>query len=439
MLLLALSCEPAQARVSFNLPVVDSGVSVPPSMQTPLDPTTPADDAGAPIIPDEEDGGAASPAVKEPPKETPDAGAPKDAGTVLPDAGAGPVDPPTQAKDFVFVGSNTDDKIYVFQLNQQTGALTVKGAYAGATRPTYVALSPSGRYAFAVNSTATAAVTAFSVKPNTGELIPVTTTPTLGNNAAHIAISPRQQNSVDMVVAHFGDGKTTSLRFTPNGQSLVVVDTVSSGQNAHQAVFNAAGDIVYVPHLGSNFIAQHTFGADAKLAALSPATVSIDGPPAPQGPRHMAFHPNGQWAYVINQTGMTMTLLDVASGGALTARATVNTRETGGPAAEQSASHVVVHPSGKWVFGANRGDDTLVSFTVDATGKLKAPKHVSTGGMGPRDFAIDADGKYLYVGNQKSGSVFGFAIDAVTGELTSLGKVADVPGPAFVGVFRVKP
>jgi 6-phosphogluconolactonase len=438
-LVLTLSCQPVPARVSFNLPISDGGLSGQPATQTPFVPSSTDDDSGTPVIPSGEDGGAVVPPGQEPPKGTPDAGASKDAGTALPDAGGDPADPSPQSKDFVFVGSSTDDKIYVFQLNRQTGALVAKGAYAGASRPTYVALSPSGRYAFAVNSIAAAAVTVFSVNADTGALSPIATTPTLGDNAAHIAVSPRKQNTVDMVVAHFADGKTTSLRFKPNAGTLVVVDTVTSGQNAHQAVFNGTGELVYVPHLGSNFVAQHTFGSDAKFAALSPATVSIDGPPAPQGPRHMAIHPNGKWAYVINQTGMTMTLLDVSSSGSLTARATVNTRAVGGPAAEQSASHVVVHPSGQWVFGANRGDDTLVTFAVDATGKLKAPKHVSTGGMSPRDFAIDADGKYLYVGNQKSGSVFGFAIDVTTGALTPLGKVADVPGPAFVGVFRVNP
>src|SRR5207253_6053486 len=140
------------------------------------------------------------------------------------------------------------------------------------------------------------------------------------------------------------------------------------------------------------------------------------------GPRHFAFHPDGRHAYVINEMASTVTAMDFdAEYGALKTAQTVTTLPTGFKG-NSSTAEVQVHPSGKFLYGSNRGHDSIAIFAIDpATGLLTPTGYEPTGGKTPRNFSIDPMGAYLLAANQDSGTVVVFKIDPETGGLTPTG------------------
>jgi 6-phosphogluconolactonase len=153
------------------------------------------------------------------------------------------------------------------------------------------------------------------------------------------------------------------------------------------------------------------------------------------GPRHIAIHPDGRFAYVINEMACTITGFAVdAASGALRDIETVSTLPAGeAVAAGYSTAEIAVHPSGRFLYGSNRGHDTIAVFAIDAaSGKLTLVEHEPTRGRTPRGFGIEPEGAYLIVGNQRSDSVVVMRIDAGTGALTPTGATIQVGSPVSV-------
>jgi 6-phosphogluconolactonase len=157
------------------------------------------------------------------------------------------------------------------------------------------------------------------------------------------------------------------------------------------------------------------------------------------GPRHFALHPTGRFAYVINELTCTVTAFrNDAATGTLTEIESVSTLPPGTIMQPQfSGSEVQVHPSGKFLYAANRGNDTIAVFTIDqATGRLTQVQHQLTLGNIPRGFGIDPDGRFLLAGNQKSDTLVVFRIDQQSGKLTPTGQKLDIGAPVSVKFVR---
>ncbi|MCB0074105.1 MAG: lactonase family protein, partial [Caldilineaceae bacterium] len=169
------------------------------------------------------------------------------------------------------------------------------------------------------------------------------------------------------------------------------------------------------------------YAVDPSVPTMAPQTTVALTPGA--GPRHIAFHPNGVWLYVINELDSTVTLCDYAADtGAVTPRQRISTLPTDFDGANTCAD-IHVHPSGQFVYGSNRGHDSIAVFTVDpATGALTAAGHASTQGRTPRNFTLSRDGQFLLAANQDTGNVVVFRIDAATGGLTPI-HTARIPSP----------
>ncbi len=350
------------------------------------------------------------------------------------DAGATPVpDSGVAFADYVFVGGGTS--ITSYPLNDD-GTLGAAKTTNGVSNPNYLALSPATKHVFAITEAGAGAVTSFQVARD-GALSNKKTISIQTGGPTHLAVNPASGDTMGLAVANYGDGNVTAVRFEAANNTLTLLGNSQDGIRAHQAVFSADGKYLYIPFLGTDAVGQYKVNADQTFSPLSPAKVSFK---QGAGPRHMAIHPNGQWAYVINELDMTMTMLKVDANGTLTVVQTLSTLPQGQTKRpSDSCSHVLVHPNGKWVFGGNRGRNTIVTMRVDeATGMLTSVAHTPSGGNVPRDFGMDPDGRFLFVGAQQEDKVEGFRIDAATGALTSLGTVANVDNPAFVGVFRLK-
>jgi 6-phosphogluconolactonase len=157
-----------------------------------------------------------------------------------------------------------------------------------------------------------------------------------------------------------------------------------------------------------------------KLVPADPPHVSVHSGAAP---RHIAFHPNGAFAYVNGEADMTITAFAYDGSGVFSEIHYLSTLPEGAGRDGVSTAGIAVHPSGKWVYVSNRGHDSIAIFEIDqSTGELTARGHQSSGGEIPRAFAIDPEGTFMYVGNQQSNEIVIFRIDETSGRLHETGE-----------------
>jgi 6-phosphogluconolactonase len=355
---------------------------------------------------------------------------------------------PEGGKLWVFIGTYTGGKskgIYRCELDTATGKLSDPVLAAETSNPSFLAVHPSRRFLYAVGEIdefggkKSGAVNAFALDAKTGELKLLNQQPSGGAGPCHLVIDRRGKN---VLVANYGGGNAAVLPIEEGGRLgkwKVLVQhkgkgtdpSRQEGPHAHSINLDAANRYAFVADLGLDQVFVYRFDADKgrRLVENDPPSVQM----APKsGPRHFAFHPSGRYAYVINEMASTVTAMKYdAERGVLEKIQTISTlpaRHKGNSTAE-----VQVHPSGKFVYGSNRGHNSIAIFTVDEeTGKLTAGGHQAEGIKVPRNFGIDPTGKFLLVANQDGDSILVFRIDPKTGALEATGAKVDVPKPVCV-------
>jgi 6-phosphogluconolactonase len=364
--------------------------------------------------------------------------------------------PPAVATNdvLVYFGTYTGAKskgIYVSRLDVSSGALSAPELAAETANPSYLAVHPARDFLYAVNEVGdyggkpTGSVTAFAIDRSTGKLRPLNQQSSAGAGPAHLVVDKGGQN---VLLANYGGGSVTVLPIGQDGglkpASASIQHTGSSVNperqkepHAHSVNLDPDNRLAYVADLGIDKILIYRFNAgDGSLVTNDPPFVSVQ---AGAGPRHFAIHPQGRFAYVINELQCTVTAFsrDPMKGG-LTPLQTISTLPTGQtmlPA--DSGADVQVHPSGRFLYGSTRGHDSIVVFAIDQTsGMLTLVQNEPTGGQTPRGFGIDPSGAYLLAANQRSDSVVVFRIDPHTGRLTTTGKRIDLGAPVCVKFVR---
>lgn len=355
---------------------------------------------------------------------------------------------------FVYFGTYTGEKskgIYRARMNAATGELSAPQLAAELRNPSYLAVRPDGfLYAISevndVDGKPGGAVSAFAIAAGTGELKPLNRQSSGGGGPAHISLDRTERTAL---VANYGGGSVASLPIAADGSlkpAASVIQHTGSSVNqarqkephAHSVNVDPANRLAYVADLGIDKIMIYRLGADGSLTPNDPPSAAAQ---PGDGPRHFAFHPKGRFAYVINELKCTITAFSVAANGGLTALQTVSTLPEGQAVVQgYSTADVQVHPSGRFLYGSNRGHDSIVVFAIDEkTGRLTYVQHEPTGGSTPRAFGIDPSGAFLLAANQKSDSVTVHRIDQATGRLTATGHTAEVGSPVcvkFVPVSR---
>lgn len=350
----------------------------------------------------------------------------------------------------VYVGTYTQGDsrgIYVYNLDLATGALTEVGV-TKSVNPSFVTVHPNRRFLFAVNEVTeyqgqpAGAVSAYSIDPQTGKLTFLNQQSSRGGAPCHLVVDNIGKH---VLVANYVGGNAAVLPIEPDGSlkgASSVVQHEGSGANprrqeaphAHSINLDAANKFAFVADLGIDKIQIYRYEPKSgTLTANDPAGVSLK---AGAGPRHFAFHPNGRYAYVINELDSTVTALAYdAENGTLTTLQSVPTLPadyTG----NSSTAEVQVHPSGKFLYGSNRGHDSLVIYQIaPQTGMLTYVGHQSTLGKTPRNFAIDPTGQYVLAANQATDNLVVFRVDQQTGRLTPTG--TDIHVPAAVCIKMV--
>ena len=346
----------------------------------------------------------------------------------------------------LYVGTYTRGSggIHRLEMDERTGALTHRGLVAECASPSFLALSPDGKYLYAVNETGdyaganTGSVSAYA-RAADGALQHLNTVSSHGSYPCHITIAKSGRH---VLLANYGSGTVAVIPVGRDGTlsdaCCVIQHRGSSvnkarqeGPHAHSINLDRDNRFALVCDLGTDEVIAYRF--DARTGMLRPA----DAPPAKAspgaGPRHLAFHPNGKLVYVINELDSTIAAYRYdANTGGLTHLESVPALPSG-YAGQSTTAEVAVHPSGKWVYGSNRGHDSLAICAVNqATGVLRPIGHQPTLGKTPRNFVIHPAGKYLVVANQDSNSVVTFSVDTATGGLTPAGHRVEVPLPVCV-------
>jgi len=338
----------------------------------------------------------------------------------------------------VYVGTN-GDAIYVFSLNIASGALTpVGGRVRSKPNPAFLAFAPDASFLVAANAGddvdgfGAGAVSAFRVDRVTGALSFVNRVSSTGARPAHVVVD---QTGKFVLVANYNGGNIAVLPVAANGTLSNAVERADHGVGAqsHEVVLDPSNRFLFVPNKGRSDVSQYRFDSvSGKITPNEPAALALA---QGAGSRHLAFHPSGAFAYLINEGDDTVTALAFdAQRGTLSQLQTLSTLPEGVDGASNTGAEIQVSPSGRFVYGSNRGHDSIVIYAVDAaTGRLSLLGHQSTGGSTPRSFQIEPSGRLLLVANQRSNEVVTFRVDPQTGLLTELLSTT-VPSPTFVGV-----
>ena len=327
--------------------------------------------------------------------------------------------------------SGSGASIGVFGVDETTGAFSAKTpVIAFASNPSFLAVDPQATRLYAVAEVSSGRVGAYSISTS-GTLTFLNDVSSEGRDPAHVSVDATGKH---VFVANYGDGQIAVLPVIANGLGAAT-DKRFAGNNAHMIVADSSNKFVFVPCLGDDLIAQYKFeAATGKLTPNTPPSVATANN---AGPRHIAFNPTAPFAYVINEKDSTMNAYAFdTTAGTLTEIDSKSTLPTGF-SGNNSTAEVWVHPSGKFVYGSNRGDDSIVVFSLDAAGKMTLVAHTGTGGSTPRSFTIDPAGNFLFVANQGTSDVSTFAIDQALGTLTPKGTPLTFTSPSFVGVVRL--
>ncbi len=351
-----------------------------------------------------------------------------------------------------FVGTYTrgeSEGIYRCIMNPVSGAVQVRSVTKGVDNPSFLAVDQNQQYLYAVNEVSqfggnpSGALSAFRIDHRTGSLELINQQPSHGTNPCHLIVD---QSNRFVLVANYSSGSVAVFPIGPNGELGAATDVVQhqgksihprrqQGPHAHCITLDASNQFAFVADLGLDKIMIYRFNDTS--GKLTPHVQLWYPVKAGAGPRHFVFHPNGKMAYVINELDSTLTVFTYdAVNGLLKEIQTLSTLPEGFTG-ENSCAEVVVAPSGKFVYGSNRGHDSIVVFAVNSgTGRLSFVQHQSTLGKTPRHFAIDPTGHFLLAANQDSDTIVVFALDPETGRLTPTGRQIELAVPVcllFVG------
>jgi 6-phosphogluconolactonase len=349
--------------------------------------------------------------------------------------------PASGSDHLIYLGTytrTTSKGIYALRLDSRTGELSAPVLVAETANPSFLALSPDRSHLYAVSESSTMAVP-FATDLATGQLRPLQAQDSGGKAPCHLVVDRTERT---LVLAHYHSGIVAALPIASDGtlgapgsviqhRGQSVDPSRQDSPHVHSVTLSPDNRFVLVCDLGLDRV--FTYALDPATAKLTPGAVPFVATAPGVGPRHAAFTPDGRHVFVINEMGSTLVSYryDKVTG----ALSPVDTQSTlpAGFTGDSSTAEVRVHPNGRFVYGSNRGHDSIAIFAFDpATGRLKPAGHVLTGGRTPRNFALSPDGAWLVAANQNSDSLRVFRVDPQTGTLTPAAGQASVPSPVCV-------
>jgi 6-phosphogluconolactonase len=360
----------------------------------------------------------------------------------------------------VYVGTYTttlphvvgkSDGIYLHRLDLSSGELTFADKLAGVANPSFLVIDARKRYLYAVNELfefegkASGAVSSFAIDPASGALTPLNQQPSHGTGPCHLSID---QTGKFLFVANYNGGNFAIYPLQEDGRIGEAVQVIQhegpSGVNprrqdvahAHLIFSDPANRFVFVPDLGLDKLMIYAFDENTGRVTPAPQPWVETAPGA--GPRHFTLHPKGRHGFLINELDSTLTAFAYRpEDGSLEPLQTLSTLPDGF-AGQSTCADVQVSPSGRFVYGSNRGYDSIAIFAFDEqTGTLTPVGYEPSQGVTPRHFAIDPSETFFLVANQDTDTIVSFRIDSQTGGLTPTGHVTHVATPVCLIVTRL--
>jgi 6-phosphogluconolactonase len=356
----------------------------------------------------------------------------------------------TAAPYLVYVGTYTTKQtskgIYAYHFDTTTGQLTSIGLAAESTDPSFVAVHPNGKYVYAVNEIGnfngmkSGAVSSFVIDRKTGTLRLLNQVSTHGAGPCYVSLD---KSGRFVLAANYDSGSVATFAIQDDGSLSLVKGFVEhsgssvdkerqEGPHAHWIGVSPDNRFALAADLGLDDVLVYKFDdVQGKLTPNNPPYVQVK---PGSGPRHLAFHPNGKFAYLVSEMSSTVTALTYsAQKGSLSALQTLPMLPPDYSGVREAAE-IVVHPSGKFVYASNRGTaNSIAAYKIDPSkGTLTPAGLFSTEGQIPRNFVIDPSGQFLLAANEDSGNLVVFKIDAATGALTPTGQVQEVPAPVCI-------
>jgi 6-phosphogluconolactonase len=342
---------------------------------------------------------------------------------------------PGNASMYAYVGSFTTaqrkargDGIHVYRADPATGAWTHLQHLGGLVNPSYLALSHDQRVLYSVHGDEEYA-SAFALDPATGEAKLLNRAATGGRNGVREAVDP---SGKFLVVANYASGSVAVLPIAPDGSlkdqhQLVPLPgepgphkVEQQSSHPHDIVFDPSGRFVLVPDKGLDRV--FVFSFEAATGKLTPTAQGAVKSRPGAGPRHLAFHPKLPIVWVLNELDSTMATyqFDAATGAlkALQVISTLPTDFTG----YSTAAEIAVSPDGRFVYGSNRGHDSVTIFAAGPDGLLSVVGWQPTQGSGPRFIGLDPAGHFLHAANEQVDNIVTFKVDGSSGKLTPTGQ-----------------
>jgi 6-phosphogluconolactonase len=324
----------------------------------------------------------------------------------------------------LFAGSFTEsgeNGFNILDLNREAGTFKILSESDAGPNPSYFCISEKKKMIYVANEVMEfkgvrgGGVTTLKYDALTGSAEKINEISTPAGSPCFISLSPEEDF---LLLANYTGGSVTVVRLDEMGIPLRITDTIfyegigGTVSHPHMISYNPAGDKVYLTDLGLDQIVIFDFEKVAgQLKQIPGGIVKL---PEGAGPRHFVFNSDGTKMYVICELNSTITVFNVEANGILKPIQTVTTLSEGFTA-ESFCADIHLGKSGEFLYGSNRGENTLVTFRIGYDGTLTLAGHTQSGGNWPRNFVIDPSGKYILAGNQRSGNISLFKIDKKTG------------------------